>query len=92
VSVEIAAMDPLGPPSCLLCGERFEAEGYSERFRPTLLGAPVEGFAPALLVAGRFAGFVCSGCFGHSAGDLARSMKRGAARLAQLARTLEGTE
>ena len=36
--MEIAAMDPLlSPTPCLLCGERFELEGYSEGFRPELL-------------------------------------------------------
>lgn len=46
---EIAAMDPLLPSPCLLCGERFEAEGYSECFKPELVpGVPVDGFAPAI--------------------------------------------
>ena len=88
-------MDPLLPSPCLLCGERFEAEGYSERFKPELLpGVPVGGFAPALLVEGRpsFAGFVCPGCFGNGGEDLARSMKRGAERLRELARHLERRE
>jgi len=92
MSIEIAAMDPLGPPACLLCGERFEAEGYSERFRPELLpGVRVAGSAPAVLVEDRPAGVVCPGCFGDGAGDLARSTKRGAGRLRDLARTLEST-
>ncbi len=90
MSIEIAAMDPLGPPACLLCGERFEAEGYSERFAPTLLGPPLTGFAPALSVADRFAGFVCPGCYGDGAEDLVRSMRQGADRLRKLARELEG--
>jgi hypothetical protein len=89
VSVEVAAMDPLGPPACLLCGERFVAEGYSDRFAPTLLGAPVKGFAPALSVSDRFVGFVCPECFGNSSEDLARSMQRGAERLRELAWKLE---
>lgn len=91
MSIEIAAMDPLGPPFCLLCGERFDAEGYSPRFKPELLpGVPVSGFAPVLLVEDRPVGFVCPGCFGRSAGagDLARSMERGAEHLRRLAREL----
>ncbi len=92
MSIEMAAMDPLiAPPACLLCGERFEAEGYPERFKPELLpGVVAEGWAPALLVEDQPVGFVCPGCFGDGAGDLARSMKRGAARLRKLARKLEG--
>lgn len=96
MSVELAAMDPLAPPACLLCGERFEPEGYSERFAPELLpGATslrAEGFAPAkVVVEDRFAGFVCPGCFGDGREDLlARAMKRGAQRLRGLARELEG--
>ncbi len=91
MSIEVAAMEPLGPPACLLCGERFAAEGYSERFAPELLpGLPAQGFAPALLVEDRPVGFVCPGCFGDGSEDLARSMKRGAGRLRELARRLEG--
>ena len=89
-SLEIAAMDPLlGLSPCLACGERFEPEGYSERFRPELLpGVPAEGFAPAVLVEGRFVGFVCPGCYED--GDVARTLRRGARRLREVAMILEG--
>jgi hypothetical protein len=85
-------MDPLiAPSSCLLCGERFETEGYSERFAPELLpGVPMEGFAPAIIVGDRQAGFVCPACFGDGAKDLRRSMKGGAGRLRRLASVQEG--
>ena len=92
MTCEIAAMDPLGPPTCLLCGERFTSEGYSGRFKPELVpGVPVSGFAPALLLEGmpRLAGFVCPSCFGDGAEDLALSMRRGAVRLRKLAREPE---
>ncbi len=47
--LEMAAGDPLLGTPCLLCGERFEAEGYSERFRPEILpGVPAGGFAPGI--------------------------------------------
>jgi hypothetical protein len=89
--MEFAAMDPLiTPPACLLCGECFEPEGYSERFKPELLpGVPASGAAPAILVEGRPAGFVCPACFGDGAEDLFRSLRRGAKRLRELARRLE---
>ena len=88
--LEIAAMDPLPPSPCLLCGERFEPEGYSERFEPELVpGAPVGGFALAILTEGKPVGFVCPACFGDGGEDLSRSMKRGARRLRALARRLE---
>ncbi len=88
--MKIAVMDPLVGSQCLLCGKRFEAEGYSERFKPELLpGMPVEGFAPALLVGGQPAGFVCPGCFGDGKEDLSHSMRRGPGRLRELARTLQ---
>jgi hypothetical protein len=87
---EIAAMDPLLSSPCLLCGERFEAEGYSERFEPELLpGMPVDGFAPAILTEGKPVDFVCPACFGDGGEDLSRSMRHGARRLRALARSLE---
>ncbi len=96
MSVEIAAMDPLGPPLCLLCGRGFMAEGYSERFAGRSaevspgVRVPMAGFAPVVILKGSPAGFVCPGCFGDGSEDLARSMKRGAGRLRSLARKLEG--
>jgi hypothetical protein len=92
VSIEVAAMDPLiAPPTCLLCGEYFEPMGYPKRFKPELLpGVVVEGWASALLVEDQPVGFVCPGCFGDGSEDLVRSMKRGAGRLRELARRLEG--
>jgi hypothetical protein len=90
VRLEIAAMDPLLFSPCLLCGERFEAEGYSERFKPHLLpGVPMNGFAPAIMIEGRAVGFICPACFGDGAEDLARSMRRGARRLRALAGSLK---
>jgi hypothetical protein len=91
MTLEIAAMDPLlGPSPCLVCGERFEPEGYSERFRPELLpGLPADGFAPAVVAEGRFVGFVCPGCFGDCGEDLARGLRRGARRLRKTAGILE---
>jgi hypothetical protein len=83
-------MDPLLFSPCLLCGKRFEPEGYSERFKPELLpGIPMDGFAPAILVEGSLAGFVCAGCFGDGREDLSRSMRHGARRLRALAGSLE---
>jgi hypothetical protein len=89
--LEIAAMDPLiGPSPCLACGERFEPEGYSDKFRPELLpDLTAEGLAPAVLVEDRFVGFVCPGCFGEGGEDLARGLRRGAGRLRRMARILE---
>jgi hypothetical protein len=90
MSLVITAMEPLSPPLCLLCGERFEAEGYSERFKPEMLpGVPMGGFAPAILVEGSPAGFVCPACFGDGAEDLAHAMTCRAERLRRLARDLE---
>jgi hypothetical protein len=90
-SLTIAAMDPLlGPSPCLLCGERFEPEGYPERFRPELLpGVPAEGFAPVVLMEDRFVGFVCPGCFGYGGEDLACGLRCGAKRLRKVAGVLE---
>ena len=65
--LEMAAGDPLLGTPCLLCGERFEAEGYSERFRPEILpGVLAGGFAPGIYAAdgGPLVGYVCPSCFG----------------------------
>ena len=88
--LEIDASDPLlGPPPCPACGERFEPEGYPERFSPELLpGVPAEGFAPAVLVEGQFAGFVCHGCYED--GNAVRALRRGAGRLREVA-MIEGS-
>ncbi len=89
-SLEITTMDPLlGPSPCPACGERFEPEGYLERFSPELLpGVPAEGFAPAVLLEGKFVGFVCPGR--HEDGNVARALRRGAGSLREVAMILEG--
>ncbi len=88
--LEIAAMGPLlGPSPCLAYGERFGSEDYPERFRPELLpGVPAEGFAPAVLVEGQFAGFVCCDCYEDE--DVPHALRRGARRLLEVAMILEG--
>ncbi len=84
----MAAGGPLLGAPCLLCAQRFEPEGYSERFRPEMLpGVPAEGFAPAVLVEGQFAGFVCPGCYED--GDVGRALRRGAGWLREVATILE---
>ena len=68
-TLHLVASDPLLPAPCLLCGERFEPEGYSDACIPELLpGVRVEGFALGLYREypdGRaiLVGFVCPGCF-----------------------------
>jgi len=94
--LEMAAGDPLLGAPCLLCGERFEAEGYGGGFRPEILpGVVAEGFAPGIYAAGagdlglRLVGFACPSCFGDGGSDLAGSLRAGARRLKELAKALE---
>jgi hypothetical protein len=95
VRLEMAAGDPLLGAPCLLCGERFEAEGYGGGFRPEILpGVAAEGFAPGIYAAGagsglRLAGFVCPACYGDGGSDLALGLRAGAKRLKELAKALE---
>jgi len=90
--LEMAAGDPLLGAPCLLCGERFEAEGYSERFRPEILpGLPAGGFAPGIYAAdgGPLVGYVCPPCFGDGGPGLVKALRGGAKRLRGLAKALE---
>lgn len=89
--LEIAAGDPLLGCPCLLCGERFEPEGYPESFRPEILsGVPAGGFAPGIYSAdGPLVGFVCPACFGDGGPDLEKSLQAGVRRFRALARALE---
>jgi hypothetical protein len=91
----MAAGDPLPGAPCLLCGERFEAEGYAPGFRPEILpGVAAEGFAPGIYASDeaggpRLVGFACPSCFGDGGSDLAESLRAGAKRLGELAKALE---
>ena len=89
-SLEIAAMDPLlGPVSVPGLWGAFRARRLPGEVQAGLLpGVPAEGLPPAVLVEGRLVGFVCPGCYED--GDVARTLRRGARRLREVAMILEG--
>lgn len=92
VRFNIAFGDPLLPAPCILCGRRFEPEGYPAGFRtPELIpGVPIAGFAPGFYEeGGGFAGFVCPACCGDGEEDLGKSALKGAKRLRRIAEALE---